>query len=110
MSHGYDPLPSCEMKTTCEACLSRYPVYNMKWNKQKLKCIVNDTRSVVFYTKCGQPVRLLYKDIKRIEMRRWMKMVIVLHDKEIILCGWRSKSMFYHLKRCFTNQMIVHYE
>lgn len=110
MPRGYDPLPPYEIKTVCEACLTRYRVYHMKWNKQKLKCIVNDNRSVVFYTENGQPVRLLYKDIKRIEFRRWMKIAIILNDKEMVLHGWRSKSLFNHLKRCFTNQMISSFE
>lgn len=106
MPRYYDPLPQCPVKTKCEACLSPYKMYNMKWNKQKLKCVVNDTRSVIFYVNNGQPVRLLYSDIKRIEMRRWMKIVIVLHNKEIILSGYRRKSMFYHLKQCFVDQLI----
>lgn len=105
MPRGYDPLPQYPVKTVCEACLTPYKIYNMKWNKKHIKCIVNDTRSIVFYIKDGQPVRLLYKDIKRIEMRRWMKIVLVLHNKEIVLSGYRRKSMFNHIKQCFIEQI-----
>lgn len=107
MRPRYSALSVYDMKEVCESCLSNYKQFKMKYNKTKVKCIVNDSRSVVFYTRTGLPVRLLYQDIKRIEMRSWMKLVFVLSNREIVISGFRRKSMFNHLKKCMQNQMIV---
>ena len=107
MSGRYSALDVYDVKEICETCLSNYKQFHMKWNGHKVKCVVNDSRSVVFYSKMGAPMRLLYKDIKRIEMRSWMKLVFIIHNREIVISGFRRKSMFNHLKKCLNNQMLV---
>lgn len=107
MPGGYSALAIYDIKEICETCLSNYRQFHMKWNGKKVMCIVNDSRSVVFYPKNGSPMRLLYKDIQRIELRGWFKMVFVLSNREIVISGFRRKSMFKHLKECLNNQMLV---
>ena len=107
MPGRYSALAIYDIKEVCETCLSNYKQFNMKWNGNKVKCIVNDSRSVVFYSKNGTSMRLLYKDIQRIELRGWFKLVFVLSNNEIVISGFRRKSMFNHLKNCLNNQMLV---
>lgn len=107
MPSRYSALAVYHVKEICETCLSNYRQFHMKWNGHKIKCIVNDSRSVVFYPKNGSTMRLLYKDIKRIELRSWFKLVFVLSNREIVISGFRRKSMFNHLKKCLQNQMLI---
>lgn len=107
MSPTYSPLSMYEKTVICETCLTEYKQYNMKWNNYKIKCIVNDSRNVVLYTKMTAPLRIPYKDIKRIELRKCMKLAFVLTNKEILISGFRRKSVFNHLKRCLLNQVLV---
>ena len=107
MPGRYSALAVYDVKEICESCLSNYKQFDMKWNGKKVMCIVNDSRSVVFYSKNGTSMRLLYKDIQRIEMRCWFKLVFVLSNREIVISGFRRKSMFNHLKKCLINQMLV---
>ena len=107
MPNNYSALNVYDLKEVCENCLCKYKQYSMTWNNKTVKCVVNDNRSVVFYTKHGQPMRLLYKDIKRVELRPCMKLVFILHNSEIVVSGFKRKSMFNHLKRCLENQLLV---
>ena len=107
MPGRYASLAIYDVKEICETCLSNYRQFHMKGNGHKIKCIVNDSRSVVFYPKNGATMRLLYADIKRIELRGWFKLVFVLSNREIVVSGFRRKSMFKHLKKCLNNQMLV---
>lgn len=107
MSVPYSALSLHDVKEVCETCMTRYKVYNMSWNKNKIKVVVNDARSVVFYMKSGQALRLLYKDIMRVELRSCRKIAFVLSDKDIVISGFRSKSMFKQLRESLNNQLIV---
>ena len=107
----YEPIfnfESCNICNYCEKCLASYPVYKLKWQNKNVKCVLNDNRSIVVYPKFSEPIRYAYRNIKRIEMRPWMKLVLILdEDKEIEFRGWRRKSAFYAIKNYFTRQLLV---
>ena len=108
MTNQYQPINNYESCDYCDKCLCKYKKYNLKWNNKSFKCVLNDNRSIVLYGKHSQPVRFNYRNIKRIEMRKWMKIVLIMdHDQEIVFKGWRRKSVFNALKNYFTLQMIV---
>lgn len=103
--NNYQLLPSSEIKKTCQACLSPYKVYKMKYNKLYVSCVINDSHSVVIYFNNGRTMTIPYTHIKSIETRKYFNTAIVLANSKIILTGWKSKSLFRHLKQCLINQM-----
>ena len=105
-NHGYSRLYELESNHICEECLIKLTSYSIKWNNKTFKCIPNNCRAVTLYSKTSPPINFNYSDIKRIEMRPWMKTVLVLADSEIILSGFRRKSIFKVIKDCFTRQLL----
>ena len=81
----------------------------MKYNNKKMECIVNDLKNVVLYIPSTNEtsMRIPYSDIKRIELRRWRKFVLVLTNHEVVLCGCDYKKMFVKLRECLMNQLVV---
>jgi hypothetical protein len=105
-NNNYRRLNEVENIHICEECLTKLPVYSIKWNNKKFKCITNDGRGVTLYSNTSAPVTFYYRDIKRVELRRWMKTVLVLSEREIVLSGYRRKSIFNSLKQYFKRQML----
>ena len=105
--NNYQLLPCSEIKKTCQACLSLYKVYEMKFNKLDVKCVINDNRSVVIYFNNGRTMTIPYTHIKSIESRKYFNTTIVLANSKIIVTGWKSKSLFRHLRQCLINQMNI---
>lgn len=101
---SYVRLPSYYEHPQCDYCFTPFKFYNVKWNKQKLRCVLNDNRSVIFYSNDKPPLKILYSDIKRIEKRGWMKMAFVLKENEIVIKCFKKNTMFNHLKRSFLAQ------
>lgn len=110
-TYEYEPLDDIqyEKNTCCETCLTSYPIYKMKYNNKKMECIVNDLKNVVLYIPSTNEtsMRIPYSDIKRIELRRWRKFVLVLTNHEVVLCGCDYKKMFVKLRECLMNQLVV---
>ena len=108
MSARYQPITNYESCNYCDKCLCAFPVYKLKWKNRKVDCVLNENRSVVLYSKNSQPVRYYYRNIKRIEKRSWMKLILVLDEnKEVELRGWHRNSAFSALKKYFTRQLLV---
>ena len=107
MPDNYSILSVYDVKEVCSNCLFNYKVYNMTLNNQKIKVVVNDSQSVVFYCNRGKTIRLLYKDIQQIELRSCWKVAFILRDSDMIVSGFRCKSMFKQLKQCLKNQLLV---
>lgn len=105
-NNGYSRLYEVENNHICEQCLTKLPAYSIKWNNKTFKCVPNNCRAVTLYSKTSAPVNFYYRDIKRIEMRSWMKTVLVLADREIILSGFRRKSIFNIIRDCFSRQLL----
>ncbi|MGI9554903.1 MAG: hypothetical protein ACR2M6_02910 [Vampirovibrionia bacterium] len=105
-NNGYSRLYELESNHICEECLTKLPAYSIKWNNKTFKCIPNNCRAVTLYSKKSAPVSFNYRDIKSIELRSWMKTVLVLADREIILSGFRRKSIFNVIRGCFTRQLL----
>ena len=107
MARGYELLENYESNyCVCDKCLEKLTTYTLKWNGKKFKCILNDNRKVVLTSPTSQPIIFHYRDIRCIEMRRWMKIVLVMKDREIVLSGFRRKSAFYKLKSYFSRQLL----
>lgn len=104
---SYQQLPTTEVGRICEYCLGDMTMYNIKWNGKKFRCVLNDNRSVVLCSNTGAPVRFYYREIKRVELRRWFKVVLVLENREVILSGYRRKSIFNAMKKYFMRQLQV---
>ena len=102
---AYYPLPTTNSMQICNQCLGEMSMYNINWNGTKFRCVLNDNRSVVLYSNTGPPFRFYYRDIKRIELRLWFKVVLVLENREIILSGYRRKSIFNALNKYFIRQV-----
>lgn len=108
MSARYQPITNYDSCDYCDKCLSAFPVYKLKWKNKKVRCVLNDNRSVVLYSKNSQPVRYYYRNIKRIEKRPRMKLILLLgENEEVELRGWQRKSAFNALKNYFTQQILV---
>jgi hypothetical protein len=90
----------------CESCLTEFAVFNLTWNKKRFSCVLNNKRSIVLMAPHSQPFRFYYRDIIRIDYRRWMKVVLVLADREIELKGFRARSAFKALRYYFLRQMV----
>ena len=60
---------------------TQFPIYNLKWNNKKVRCVLNDNRSIVISAKNSQPIRYYYRNIKRIEKRPWMKLVLIFSSQ-----------------------------
>lgn len=101
---SYIPLSTYYQHPQCDFCFTPYKFYNVKWNKNKLKCVLNDNRCVIFYSNDKPPLRILYTDIKRIEKRRWFKMAFILKENEIVIRSFKRNTMFNQLKKCFIAQ------
>ena len=101
---SYIRLPTYCEHSQCDYCFTPYKLYNVKWNKNKLRCVLNDNRSVIFYSNDKPPLRILYSDIKRIEKRGWMKMAFILKQNEIVIKSFRKNTMFNQLKKYFISQ------
>ena len=108
MSVKYQPLSNFTSCDYCDNCLAAFPIYNLKWNNKKVRCVLNDNRSIVISPKNSQPIRYYYRNIKRIEKRSWMKLVLIMdHDQEVEFRGWHRRSAFNALKKYFTRQLLV---
>lgn len=105
--NNYQRLENNIITNCCDHCLTKYEIYNFKWNKVPVKCILNDARGVVLYPKNSNFVRFNYKNIKRIEMRPCMKLILVLDDSEVVLKGFRRKTAFYKLRDYFQRQLLT---
>ena len=109
-NYEYEPLDDIhyEKKMCCETCLASYPVYKVKYNNCKMICVVNDSKRMVFYNSTThEKVKCIpYFDIKRIETRRWRKLVLILRNGEMVLHGSDSKKMFIKLKEYLMNQLL----
>ena len=108
MPAKYQPITNYDGNDICEQCLAAFPVYTLKWKNKKVDCVLNDNRSIVIYSKNSAPVRYYYRNIKRIEKRSWMKLVLIMdEDEEVVFRGWQRKSAFNALKKYFIRQLLV---